>query len=223
MFINHQRHEINLKLVYTGPALSGKTTNLEQIHTTANPATRGQLVSLKTSEDRTLFFDFMQLELGTVGGLRPKFSLYTVPGQVMYAATRKIVLQGSDGVVFVADSAPDRLAANVESWKQLHEHLRELRMNLATFPIIVQFNKRDLPNALPAPTLSAVLHTNGAQCMEAVAVQGVGVKETLRAIVGAVLKQAVGQPGQSGQPAQRPEEQGGLADLKRGAHAPAVR
>ena len=192
MFINRQRHEINLKIVYCGAGQSGKTTNLERIHATTVPAMRGQLVSLKTSEDRTLFFDFMQLELGSIGGLKPKFNLYTVPGQVMYAVTRKIVLQGADGVVFVVDSAPNRLKANVESWQQLHQHLRELRLNPATFPIIVQFNKRDLPNALPAAALSAALRINGAHALEAVALQDIGVKETLRAIVSGVLKQAGG-------------------------------
>lgn len=192
MFINRQRREINLKIVYYGPALSGKTTNLECIHATAAPTTRGELVSLKTSEDRTLFFDFMQLELGVIAGMQPKFNLYTVPGQVMYAVTRKIVLQGADGVVFVADSAPNRLRENLESWRQLYDHLRELHVNPATFPIIVQFNKRDLPNALPLPTLAAALHLNGHTTLEAAALHQVGVRETLRAIVSAVLKQAVG-------------------------------
>ncbi len=193
MLINWSRHEISLKLVYYGPALSGKTTNLEQIHRQLDPSRRSELVSLKTSEDRTLFFDFMQLELGMIGGLRPKFSLYTVPGQVMYAVTRKIVLQGADGVVFVVDSSPDRLRANVESWRQLHEHLRELHMNPATFPIVVQFNKRDLPNALPMPTLVAALRINGHPGLEATAIRDAGVRETLRAIAGTMLKQAVGQ------------------------------
>jgi signal recognition particle receptor subunit beta len=193
MLINWSRREINLKLVYYGPALSGKTTNLEQIHRQLDPSHRSELVSLKTSEDRTLFFDFMQLELGMIGGLRPKFSLYTVPGQVMYAVTRKIVLQGADGVVFVVDSAPDRLKANVESWRQLHEHLRELRLNPATFPIVVQFNKRDLPDALPLPTLTAALRFNGHPSQEASALRDMGVRETLRTVAGTMLKQAVGQ------------------------------
>ncbi len=193
MLINWSRREINLKLVYYGPALSGKTTNLEQIHRQLDKSHRSELVSLKTSEDRTLFFDFMQLELGMIGGLRPKFSLYTVPGQVMYAVTRKIVLQGADGVVFVVDSSPDRLKANVEAWRQLHEHLRELRMNPATFPIVIQFNKRDLANAVPMPVLTAALAINGHPSVEASAVRDVGVRETLRTVAGTMLKQAVGQ------------------------------
>ncbi len=193
MLINWSRREISLKLVYYGPALSGKTTNLEQIHRQLDPSHRSERSSLVSSEDRTLFFDFMQLELDMIGGLRPKFSLYTVPGQVMYAVTRKIVLQGADGIVFVVDSAPDRLKANAESWRQLHEHLHELHMNPVTFPIVVQFNKRDLPDALPLPTLTAALRINGHPSQEASAMRDVGVRETLRTVAGTMLKQAVGQ------------------------------
>src|SRR5512141_1581578 len=124
MFINWSRRELNLKIVYYGPALSGKTTNLEQIYKRMDPKRRSEMVSLKTSEDRTLFFDFLQLELGKVAGLTPKIQLYTVPGQVYYEATRKLVLNGVDGVVFVADSQPGRLKDNLESWRGLHEHLK---------------------------------------------------------------------------------------------------
>ncbi len=196
MFINRRRGEINLKLVYYGPPLSGKTTNLERIHAMAPPDMRGQLVSLKTHEDRTLFFDFMQLELGTIGGLRPKFNLYTVPGQVMYSVTRKIVLQGADGVAFVADSSPDRMEANKESWEQLHQHLQELRVDPDTFPIVVQFNKRDLPDAVSIPDMKSMLGIDGTRpCLEAIAIQNKGVKETLHTLVTTVLRQVVARSG----------------------------
>jgi signal recognition particle receptor subunit beta len=187
MFINWQSKEISLKIVYYGPAMSGKTTNLEHIHKTMDPKARGDLVSLKTREDRTIFFDFMQIELGAVKGLKPKFNLYTVPGQVFYLASRKLVLQGADGVVFVADSQPDRLNENIETWKNLQKNLQELGQNAATFPVIFQFNKRDVPNALALDVLRTTLNCNGHQQVEAVAVKGIGVYETLRPAIKTVM------------------------------------
>nr|NIO70838.1 gliding-motility protein MglA [Anaerolineae bacterium] len=157
MFINWKLREINLKIVYYGPALSGKTTNLEYIHSKLKPELRGELISLKTSEDRTIFFDFLQLEVGEIKNLKPKFNLYTVPGQVIYAASRKLVLQGTDGVVFVADSQWDRLQANVESMRSLQNNLRQLGYDPVHLPLAMQYNKRDLPDRVPVAVLEARL------------------------------------------------------------------
>lgn len=187
MFINWSRRELNLKIVYYGPALSGKTTNLEQIYKRMDPRRRSEMVSLKTSEDRTLFFDFLQLELGKVAGLTPKIQLYTVPGQVYYEATRKLVLNGADGVVFVADSQPNRLRDNVVSWRSLIEHLRAYRLSLATLPVVVQFNKRDVPTPLSLELMQRSLSLNGQPMVKAVAVEGTGVLDTLKLIVNGVM------------------------------------
>jgi signal recognition particle receptor subunit beta len=187
MFINWQLRELNLKIVYYGPALSGKTTNLEQIHAKVDPRRRGELISLKTHEDRTLYFDFLQLELGKISGLTPKIQLYTVPGQTYYEASRKLVLRGADGVVFVADSASDRVKDNLESWQSMRTHLAELNMSFTDLPLIVQFNKRDLPNAMPAMSLSNLLHLNGSPTFEATALEGQGVFDTLKAIINRVV------------------------------------
>jgi signal recognition particle receptor subunit beta len=187
MFINPKRREINIKIVYYGPALSGKTTNLVQIHSRIDPKLRGDLVSLKTREDRTIFFDFLQLELGRIEGLKPRFNLYTVPGQVRYVASRKLVLQGADGVVFVADSQAELRRNNIRAMRNLQHNLRELGCNPAEFPMVVQFNKRDLPGAVPEALLSADLGRNGVPCFSSVATEGVGVFDTLKAIVRLVL------------------------------------
>lgn len=187
MFINWQLRELNLKVVYYGPALSGKTTNLEQIHARINPEKRGELISLKTHEDRTLYFDFLQLELGKISGLTPKIHLYTVPGQTYYEASRKLVLRGADGVVFVADSAANRISDNLDLWHNMKAHLHSLDLPLADLPIIVQLNKRDAPNALPVQFLRSTLRLNGYPTIEAVAVQGQGVFDTLKAIINGVI------------------------------------
>lgn len=187
MFINWQLRELNLKVVYYGPALSGKTTNLEQIHARINPEKRGELISLKTHEDRTLYFDFLQLELGKISGLTPKIHLYTVPGQTYYEASRKLVLRGADGVVFVADSAANRISDNLELWHNMKAHLHSLDLPLTDLPIIVQLNKRDAPNALPVPFLRSTLRLNGYPTIEAVAVQGQGVFDTLKAIINGII------------------------------------
>lgn len=187
MFINWKLGELNLKIVYYGPALSGKTTNLEFIHARTNPALRGELVSIKTKQDRTLYFDFLQLEPGQIRGLRPKFNLYTVPGQIYEAASRELVLQGADGIVFVADSRAGRLQENVDTLAGLEQNLREMGNDFTVCPLILQFNKRDLDDALPIPELSRALGRGDAPQIEAVATQGTGVFETLKAAINAVI------------------------------------
>ncbi|MBN1666770.1 MAG: hypothetical protein JW862_06765 [Anaerolineales bacterium] len=189
MHINWQLRELNLKIVYYGPALSGKTTNLEQIYARVNPSQRSELVSLKTHEDRTLFFDFMQLELGKIGGLTPKIHLYTVPGQSYYEASRRLMLRGSDGVVFVADSTPSRINDNRASWRDMQNHLRSFDIDPDQAPIVVQVNKQDLPAALKPMTIKYMLQINGLPMIEAVAVQGHGVLETLKTITRNVIVQ----------------------------------
>ena len=190
MFINWKLREINLKVVYYGPALSGKTSNLQYIHCKTNPRMRSDLVSLKTRGDRTLYFDFLQLELGQIAGLKPRFNLYTVPGQVYYVSSRKLVLQGADGVVFVADSQQQRMQANIESIHNLEENLRGLGYEPQAVPLVVQCNKRDLPDIVPVPLLQRQLGLNEAPCFPAVATQGTGVFDTLKAIINLVAEQA---------------------------------
>jgi len=190
MHINWQLRELNLKIVYCGPALSGKTTNLEQIHARIDSRRRSELISLKTHEDRTLFFDFLQLELGKVGTMTPKIHLYTVPGQTYYEASRRLVLRGADGVVFVADSNADRLNANLESWRSMRNDLSALEMTQTRIPVVGQFNKQDLPNALTVTVLQTFLQINGFPHYSAVAMRGEGVLDTLKAITRSVLAEA---------------------------------
>jgi len=180
--------EINCKVVYFGPGLSGKTTNLEVVHQKAPEASRGVLSSIATESDRTLFFDFMPLNLGMVGGMKTKFQLYTVPGQVYYNSTRKLVLRGADGVVFVADSHPDKMGENLESLQNLEDCLREQGRSLADTPHVIQFNKRDLPEAAPVEDLARALNRYGAPVVEATASQGAGVIETFKALSVLVLQ-----------------------------------
>lgn len=190
MFINHLRRELNLKVVYYGPALSGKTSNLQYVHANTKSDLRGDLMSVKTREDRTLFFDYLLLEFGQIGGLKPRFNLYTVPGQVYYAATRKLVLQGVDGIVFVADSHPRRLKDNLVSLVDMRTHLEELGRDPVTVPLVMQFNKRDLPLAAPTLLMRNHLRLNGSTpCFHAVATQGQGVFDTLKAIIQLVIAQ----------------------------------
>src|SRR6195256_3794508 len=160
-FINYASREINCKIVYYGPGLCGKTTNLQYIYDSTAPQAKGKLISLATETDRTLFFDFMPLELGTVRGFKTRFHLYTVPGQVFYEASRKLILKGGDGVVFVADSQEERMDANFETMENLQEHLKEHNLNFDTIPYVLQLNKRDLPNALPIPDLTKQLQRKG--------------------------------------------------------------
>lgn len=187
MFINWRLREVSLNVVYYGPALSGKTTNLEQIHARTRPSMRSELFTLNTHEDRTIFFDFLRLEMGSIGGLKPKFGLYTVPGQVYYEATRETVLRRADGLVFVADSQADRLQENLAVWQEMGRHLERMGQSLHSFPLVVQLNKRDLPGALPVAELKTALALGTRPCYEAVALRGVGVPETLQAVMRLVL------------------------------------
>jgi len=186
-FINYAAREINCKIVFYGPGLGGKTTNLQYIYDRTNSSSKGKLISLATETDRTLFFDFLPLDLGTVRGFRTRFHLYTVPGQVFYDASRKLILKGVDGVVFVADSQRARAESNVESLQNLDKNLKEQGYDLATMPYVLQFNKRDLPTAMAADELYQQLNVKGEPTFEAVAPQGVGVFETLKAIAKLVL------------------------------------
>ena len=186
-FINYASREINCKIVYYGPGLCGKTTNLQFIYDSTSPQAKGKLISLATEADRTLFFDFMPLELGTVRGFKTRFHLYTVPGQVFYDASRKLILRGVDGVVFVADSQEERLDANVEALENLHDNLKEHGYDFAKIPYVLQLNKRDLPNVLPPEQLKKELTKKGEPVFEAVAFQGKGVFETLKEVARQVL------------------------------------
>ena len=188
MYVNWQSRELNLKIVYYGPAKSGKTTNLEQIHARVPVTQRSDLVSLNTKEDRTLFFDFLQLELGKISGLTPKIQLYTVPGQTYYEASRRIVLRGADGVVFVADSASTRLMANIQSWQNMKHQLASYQSSINEIPVVIQLNKQDLQDALPEVLLKKELGVNGFPVFEAVALEGKGVFNTLKTITSRVMK-----------------------------------
>ncbi|MFL6438226.1 MAG: GTP-binding protein [Terriglobales bacterium] len=186
-FINFAAREINCKIVYYGAGLGGKTTNLQHIFEKTNEAQKGKMISLATETDRTLFFDFLPLDLGTVRGFKTRFHLYTVPGQVFYDASRKLILRGVDGVVFVADSQPERMDANVEALDNLKDNLKEHGYDFTKIPYVLQLNKRDLPNALPTDTLKKELLKKNEPVFEAVAFQGSGVFETLREVARQVL------------------------------------
>src|SRR5258705_1684976 len=186
--INFAQKQVNAKIVYYGPGMSGKTTNLEVVHQRAPTANRGDLTNISPDGDRTLFFDFMPLDLGTVGGMRTCFQIYPVPGQVYYNSTRKLVLQGVDGVVFVADSSASMVQENLESLKNLEQNLNEYGKSLATLPHIIQFNKRDLPDAMTVDELNQLLNSHGAPCFEAIANTGQGVFPTLKALAARVLE-----------------------------------
>ncbi len=188
MFINWALQEINLKIVFYGPGMSGKTTNLEFIHSKLDPSLAGELVSLKTKEDRTIFFDFMQIEVGRIKGKKPKFNLYTVPGQVYYASSRKVILNGVDGLVFVADSQPHRMEANIETLLDLENNLKQDGQSLEEFPWVIQYNKRDLPGVESVETLEKKLNFFDVPYFEAVAVRGDGVFNTLKSIINNVVQ-----------------------------------
>ncbi|HEX2981843.1 MAG TPA: ADP-ribosylation factor-like protein [Anaerolineaceae bacterium] len=193
MLINWQQRHLNLKVVYYGPALSGKTTNLEMIHSRVDANHRSDLISLKTNEDRTLYFDFVQLELGKICGLTPKINLYTVPGQSYYKESRKMVLRNTDGVVFVADSARNRLEDNLIAWRDMHEQLVAYQSPNQVLPVVVQYNKRDLPNAMSLRRMKKALGAGKYPGFEAVASEGSGILDTLKAIVQAVMLQVQNQ------------------------------
>lgn len=186
-FINFPAREINCKLVYYGPGLGGKTANLQWIYDKTAAGQRGKMISLATETDRTLFFDFLPLDLGSVRGFKTRFHLYTVPGQVFYEASRKLILKGADGVVFVGDSQEERLDANFETLDNLKEHLKEHGLSFENIPYVLQLNKRDLPSAMPVEELTKHLQLKGEPVVEAIAVTGVGIFETLREVAKLVL------------------------------------
>jgi hypothetical protein len=186
-FINYASREINCKIVYYGPGLCGKTTNIQWIFEQANPEKRGKLVSLATETDRTLFFDFLPLDMGTVKGFKVRFHLYTVPGQVFYDASRKLILRGCDGIIFVADSQKARMEANIESIANLATNLKENGFDIRSIPYVLQLNKRDMPSAAPMAEMERLLRFRNEPMIEAVANQGTGVIETLKASARQIL------------------------------------
>ncbi|MCI0369798.1 MAG: GTPase domain-containing protein [candidate division NC10 bacterium] len=188
-FINYSGREINCKLVYYGPGLCGKTTNLQHIYKRVDPSAKGKLISLATETERTLFFDFMPLHLGEIRGFKVRLHLYTVPGQVFYDASRKLILKGSDGIIFVADSQLERMESNIESLQNLEQNLGEQGLVLEKMPFVLQYNKRDLQNVVSVEDLQRALNPRNVPWFEAVAPTGVGVFETLKAIAKLVLQE----------------------------------
>jgi signal recognition particle receptor subunit beta len=186
-FINYVAREINCKIVYYGPGLGGKTTNLQYIHQVTNAENKGKLVSLATETERTLFFDFLPIDLGQIRGFRTRFHLYTVPGQVFYDSSRKLILKGVDGVVFVADSQEERLDANLESVSNLAQNLKEQGFDIEKLPYVLQLNKRDLPSAIPVEDLKRQLLVKGEPVIEAVAIQGAGILPSLKNVARQIL------------------------------------
>lgn len=188
-FINYSSREINCKIVYYGPGLCGKTTNLQFIYNRTNPGAKGKMISLATEAERTLFFDFLPLQLGEIRGFKTRFHLYTVPGQVFYDASRKLILKGVDGVVFVADSQVERMEANLESLENLRINLAEQGYDLDRIPFVIQYNKRDLPNVASLAELKRELNPRGVPDFEATATNGMGVFDTLRSVAKLVLQE----------------------------------
>lgn len=187
VLFNYATRELTAKIVYYGPGLCGKTTNLESIHRSLPEKTRGKMLSLATQTDRTLFFDFLPLEIGSIKGMKTRVQLYTVPGQVFYDATRKLVLKGADGVVFVADSQVEMLNSNLESWQNLKQNLAENGLNIQSIPVVIQYNKRDLANVLPVKVLDEKINELKAPFHEAIAITGMGVQDTLKTACKVVL------------------------------------
>ena len=187
-YIGFHNKEVSFKIVYYGPGMSGKTTNLVHIHKSLRPDRKGELVMLDTDEERTLFFDFFPLELGQVEGFSVRFNMYTVPGQSYYEASRKLVLDSADGVVFVADSQAERLQENVDAYAQLLEQMNALGMDTKTFPVVLQYNKRDCGNLIPLGTLESRFKLNGIPVFESVAQKGKGVMETVRTVTRMVVR-----------------------------------
>jgi len=186
--VNYSTREITCKIVYYGPGRSGKTTNLQYVHASVPDDRKGQMVSLATETDRTLFFDYLPLDLGSISGFRTRIQLYTVPGQVYYNATRKLVLRGADGVVFVADSQREQMDENIESLSNLHENLLEQDFDVRQMPVVLQFNKQDLPGVTPFGEMDDLLNFRGQPSNAAAAVRGTGVFETLRTVTELVLR-----------------------------------
>ena len=188
-FINYAAREINFKIVYYGPGLGGKTTNLKFIYGKTNPKVKGKLISLATETDRTLFFDFLPIEVGEIRGFKTRFHLYTVPGQVFYDASRKLILKGVDGIIFVADSQENRMEANTESLHNLKVNLKVHGYDITKMPYVLQLNKRDLPTAVDVQEMKKKLLLNGEPVFEASASTGIGVFETLKAAAKQVILQ----------------------------------
>lgn len=188
VLFNYATRELTAKIVYYGPGLCGKTTNLEHIHRSLPANKKSKMLSLATKTDRTLFFDFLPIELGAIRGMKTKIQLYTVPGQVFYDATRKLVLKGADGVVFVADSQTAMMDSNVDSWQNFETNLKENGLDIHTIPLVIQYNKRDLPDVLPVKDLNKKLNTRKAPFFEASAIKGQGVQDTLKGITKLVLE-----------------------------------
>lgn len=186
-YVNYASREINCKIVYYGPGLGGKTTNLQYIYERTSPHLKGKLISLATETDRTLFFDFLPLDLGTIKGFRTRLHLYTVPGQVFYNASRKLILKGVDGIIMVSDSQIERMDANIESLKNLQDNLKECGYDLMNIPYVLQLNKRDLPNIVPVDEMKKKMVMKGEPMFESVAIQGIGVFATLKSISKLVL------------------------------------
>jgi signal recognition particle receptor subunit beta len=186
-FINYSSREINCKIVFYGPGLCGKTTNLQWIYKKTNPDSKGKMISLATETERTLFFDFLPLALGEIRGFKTRFHLYTVPGQVFYDASRKLILKGVDGVVFVADSQIERMEANIESIENLSVNLAEQGYDLNKIPFVIQYNKRDLPTVVSVEEMRTALNQRSVPDFEAVATEGTGVFDTLKAIAKLVI------------------------------------
>ncbi len=187
-FINYSAREINFKVVYYGPGLCGKTSNLEWIYAKSKPDVKGKMVSLATETERTLFFDFLPLDLGEIRGFKTRFHLYTVPGQVFYDASRKLILRGVDGVCFVADSQEARMDANLESLENLRHNLSEQGFDLDQIPYVIQYNKRDMPEVLTVEDLHTAFNPGDVPCFEAVAIDGTGVFETLKGLAKQVIR-----------------------------------
>jgi signal recognition particle receptor subunit beta len=186
--INYASREINCKIVYYGTGLGGKTTNLEYIYSRVNPDTKGKMISLATESERTLFFDFLPIDLGEVRGFKTRFHLYTVPGQVYYNASRRLILKGVDGIVFVADSQGSRAEANIEAMHNLYENLETYGYELDKIPFAIQYNKRDMPTILPVEELRAQINPMGVPDFEGVAIEGKGVFETLSCVSKLVIE-----------------------------------
>ena len=186
-FINYSTREINLKIVYYGPGLGGKTTNLIYVYNKVNAPNKGKMISLTTESERTLFFDFLPIELGEIKGYKTRFHLYTVPGQVFYNASRKLILRGADGIVFVADSQITQREANIDSLANMIENLTDQGYDINSVPYAIQYNKRDLPHLLSVDQMNSDLNPAGLQHFEAVAINGIGVFDTLKYIAKLVL------------------------------------
>ncbi|MCX7675459.1 MAG: ADP-ribosylation factor-like protein [Bdellovibrionaceae bacterium] len=187
-FFNHNAKEIHCKIVYYGPSLSGKTTNIQWIYNNTATDQKSKLITLDTELERTIFFDFLPLNVGEIRGYKVRFHLYSVPGQVVYDSSRKLILKGLDGIVFVADSQAERMEENLEAWRNLETNIKQQGLTLQDLPLVIQYNKRDLPNAAPLPKLREALNRIGAIDFEAVASEGRGVMESLKHVSKSIIR-----------------------------------